>query len=248
MSTFAQITQAYYSAWLGVEDLRRLDGIVYRYPPERNVRQEGYPHRFDLYLWIQTGRIVVSYGDSAAPFLPSLQVKWGAAPSVAQLTGTLTDVLSIQPMHSIKYCFTGLPTNQSDAKTLGHDNFESYRVFFAARHPNAGNLDWLPQYFESLVRSHCCVGVFQQGTLVSCTDAPGMPYLADQVQEIGINTLPEHRGRGYGTAACIACARNILAAGKVPLWSTGMDNVASQKTAERVGFVKLADVLTVTLG
>lgn len=32
--------------------------------------------------------------------------------------------------------------------------------------------------------------------------------------------------------------------GKIPLWSTGVHNTASQKLAEKVGFIKLADVLT----
>ena len=32
--------------------------------------------------------------------------------------------------------------------------------------------------------------------------------------------------------------------GKSPLWSTGVHNTASQKLAEKVGFIKLADVLT----
>lgn len=32
--------------------------------------------------------------------------------------------------------------------------------------------------------------------------------------------------------------------GEIPLWSTGVHNTASQKLAEKVGFIKLADVLT----
>ena len=35
--------------------------------------------------------------------------------------------------------------------------------------------------------------------------------------------------------------------GKIPLWSTGVQNTASQKLAEKVGFIKLADVLTLSL-
>ena len=62
--------------------------------------------------------------------------------------------------------------------------------------------------------------------------------------------VPGFATRGFGAAAAagIACAKSILAGGRVPQWSTGIGNVASQKTAARVGFFKLADVLTATLG
>ncbi len=71
--------------------------------------------------------------------------------------------------------------------------------------------------------------------------------MPDEVQEIGINTLSDYRGKGYATVLCQSCANEIIKNGKVPQWSTAIDNVVSQKLAERVGFVKLADVITVTI-
>ena len=74
-----------------------------------------------------------------------------------------------------------------------------------------------------------------------------MPYMADKVQEIGINTLPVYRGQGYASAACSVSAQNIVAGGRCPQWSCREDNMASFRLAVKVGFVKFADVLTVTL-
>ena len=42
-------------------------------------------------------------------------------------------------------------------------------------------------------------------------------------------------------------AKKIIKNGKSPQWSTTIDNIASQKLAEKVGSVKLADVITATL-
>ena len=71
--------------------------------------------------------------------------------------------------------------------------------------------------------------------------------MSNEVQKVGINTLQECRGKGYATDACMKCIEEMLKNGKVPQWSTDINNIASQKLAEKVGFVKLADVITVTL-
>ena len=38
-----------------------------------------------------------------------------------------------------------------------------------------------------------------------------------------------------------------VCAGKVPRWSISADNIASQRLAEKIGFIKLADVITLVL-
>jgi predicted GNAT family acetyltransferase len=73
-----------------------------------------------------------------------------------------------------------------------------------------------------------------------------MPYMEDKVHEIGINTLPEYRGKGYAKAATFACIKACIEKGKCPIWSCGINNVASEKLAYSVGFRKLADVLTIS--
>lgn len=54
--------------------------------------------------------------------------------------------------------------------------------------------------------------------------------------EIGVETLPEHRGQGYATAAAGLVAVRIQARGLTPTWSTGQDNWASQRVATKLGF------------
>lgn len=56
--------------------------------------------------------------------------------------------------------------------------------------PRACSLDWLEPYFYQHVKEEFFCAVMEEGQIASCIAAPGMPDLADQVQEIGIYTLP----------------------------------------------------------
>jgi RimJ/RimL family protein N-acetyltransferase len=159
----------------------------------------------------------------------------------------ISTVFECDVKHSIKYLFKEI--NQlayGDAVTLRASDYNDYEKFFTECFLN-NNIDWLKEYFDSMVIFGYCVGVYGDIGLVSCTDAPSMPYMVNEVQEIGINTLQKYQGKGYATTACIKAAMNIINGRKVPQWSTPIGNIASQKLAERVGFVKLADVLTITL-
>jgi len=58
--------------------------------------------------------------------------------------------------------------------------------------------------------------------------------------EIGVFTLERWRRRGFATAAASIVARCVQEAGQAPVWSTGEDNIASQRVAEKLGFVQVS--------
>lgn len=57
--------------------------------------------------------------------------------------------------------------------------------------------------------------------------------------DIGVSTLPVYRGRGFVTAAASLVTCRVQEAGQIPVWSTGEDNDASQRVAQKLGFTEV---------
>ena len=58
--------------------------------------------------------------------------------------------------------------------------------------------------------------------------------------DVAVYTLERWRGRGLAAAAASLVARRLQEASQVPVWSTGEDNRASLRVAQKLGFVPLA--------
>ncbi len=57
--------------------------------------------------------------------------------------------------------------------------------------------------------------------------------------DVAVNTLEEWRGRGLATAAASLVAQRLQEAGQRPMWSTGEDNSASLRVAQKLGFTPI---------
>lgn len=58
----------------------------------------------------------------------------------------------------------------------------------------------------------------------------------DDMWQIGIDVLPEHRSSGYGRALVSRLTTAILERGRVPYYSTSPSNIGSRRLARSVGF------------
>ena len=245
---YNEITARYYDKWLGLDGAFDMpDGVRYVYSGERNVKQYGYPCVFDVFALIRGGKTVISCGDGAADRIDMLKNEVGDCASPEMLKAALEKVYGKKPSHSVKFVYAGGADIPTTAQALGADDVEKYVEFFAAAHPGA-KTDWIYEYFDEMVADGGTFCARADGKIVSVADAPGMPYMRDEVQEIGIATLPGYRRRGFALDTCAAAAKWHISAGKCPIWSTAWDNFASHALAERVGFVKYADAVMVSLG
>lgn len=88
----------------------------------------------------------------------------------------------------------------------------------------------------TIERGHVA-GSFEQGTLVALAHTfATSPKHAD----IGVVTHPDWRGLGHATAVSALVARAIQDDGRIPVWSCGGPNIASLRTAARVGFEEVS--------
>ncbi len=84
-----------------------------------------------------------------------------------------------------------------------------------------------------LAASHHGWGAFLNGQLVAiaCSFHVGEHY-----EDIGVVTESTHRGRGLSTACAAALCGEIERRGRQASWSTSLDNPASLRVAEKLGF------------
>lgn len=244
---FQGITERYYDKWLGADGaFGGGAGVSFVYSAERNVRQYGYPRRFDVYALARPGRVVVSYGDGAADRIDALRAELGGETGADVLKRAVERVWDVKPAHSVKFVYAQLPDMATTARPIAAGDMERYIEFWAAAHPDS-QTGWIRECYAEIVAEGNTFAAFAGDRIVSCADAPGMPYMADEVQEIGAATLPEFRRQGYALDACVAAARTHIDGGKCPLWSAAWDNIPSHRLAERAGFKKYADAVMLSL-
>lgn len=85
-------------------------------------------------------------------------------------------------------------------------------------------------------------GAIIDGTLVarahtSCQS----PRYAD----VAVATLEQWRGNGLATAAASLVCEQVQQSGRTPVWTTSTDNHASQRIAQKLGFVACSRVISI---
>jgi RimJ/RimL family protein N-acetyltransferase len=87
--------------------------------------------------------------------------------------------------------------------------------------------------FEELLTKGAAAGAVIDGELVAVALVSAVnPRYAD----VGVHTREPFRRRGLSAAAASLVAEAVRYRGLVPIWSTGGNNLASQRVAEKVGF------------
>jgi len=95
----------------------------------------------------------------------------------------------------------------------------------------------VPRYFWKDANLFDAIGqafsVLEGGQIVATAFTS---YVHDGILEIGIETLADKRGHGYGTAACVALIDYCLEQGKEPVWTCRHENTSSLLLAQKLGF------------
>lgn len=244
------VTKKYYARWLGVEaNALEKDGMQWIHNSQRNITPAGHSHPIDVYMFIKCNSIIISYGDRALPKILEAKEKLSVGMTIEAVNSVCKQVFVSQPKHNLKFIFSGKTRENCnrDTKRLTCSDYALYLDFFVKAHPDCTNTSWVEDYFVDISKKGYCHGVIVNNQLVSATDAPDMPFMSERIQEIGINTLLPYRGKEYGKMSCLACINEMICNSICPIWSTTIDNIASQKLATSIGFTKFFDNISLTL-
>ena len=123
--------------------------------------------------------------------------------------------------------FSASPKLDSNAaRTIARSLTPQYRPLIEAFQAGSAE-DYLRQ------EVHPLVGVIRNGRLLSLAHSSRRTA---QACELGIDTLPEARQRGYALAATIVWTQMILQEGLVPLYSAEASNIPSLRLAHAAGY------------
>lgn len=99
-----------------------------------------------------------------------------------------------------------------------------------------------PGIAATLTAREPVVAAFEKGRAVAICFAS---RITPQACEAGVETLPDHRGRGLATAVTARWAEHVRASGRTPLYSTSWDNTSSQAVAGRLGLIRYAATMSI---
>lgn len=173
-------------------------------------------------------------GEAVATLVPHLEgwyalnVPTEMADDLIAAVAEAAHVESVRLLDDI-YFTLELPVNAElagDALLLGADDADLIQ--------GAGELlgNGSDRLLQTLSWGHVC-GIVRDGQLVSVAYTFALsPRFAD----IGVVTREDWREQGLATEASARLCAAIQADGRVPVWSTGSTNMASQRVAQRLGF------------
>lgn len=142
-------------------------------------------------------------------------------------------------MHELRVEPPSLPVRDAVVRRLGPE--DDWRIWGLRT-----DTSWIAKTWggpAGLAGSRRAFGAFVDGELASVA-APF--FVGDRYVDLGVVTERTWRGRGLSPACAAALARDLLAQGVRPSWTTSPDNTASLRVAAKLGFERVrTDVLYV---
>jgi len=207
--------------------------------PRRLRREQSYSFIHALWwFWLADGRSVASVPPSVGEAIG--EVLRGAC-SAEQLADT-TLVTRLRSPVDVALLAAGLPATDRAQRAL----WFACDAVHLRQHPcescrRITDESMLPA--EGLrLPGHCfpdglVYGVAANGRVASVAYAHRSGLMEDQVADLGVETAPEYRRRGYARAAVAAVVEHITRTGGEAVYHCAPDNLPSIATAHSVGFV-----------
>ncbi len=224
-----KITNQYYSNFCGLNILEAEPGIHFVCATERDLKLKGFGCKYTLFVLVKEDLCIVSYSPKHKEFIGTLKED-----NLSQIIAAVTLKYKMKKLQLMIFS-EELVLQYGSAKILHAADYPLYEAFFRATNPRA-NHDWLYEYFIEKSAKEYFAGYILNDRLVSLSDAPDMPYMAEEIQHTGTKTLKEARRKGYAKSTAALATHHLIENGVCPQWECQADNTASIKLAQSIGY------------
>ncbi|MDO4944946.1 MAG: GNAT family N-acetyltransferase [Ruminococcus sp.] len=230
LQEIADITNRFYSCFCCADISQQEKGIHFICSEERDKELKGFGCKYSIFILIKDDLCIVSYSPKYKSCFDGLR-KCGVDEIISE-TSKRYKLKKMQLM-----IFGGETAEQyGGAKVLGGADYPLYEEFFRTAKPQADPDGWLYEYFTEKADKGYFSGYISNGRLVSVCETPDMPYMEEEIQHTGINTLQTERRKGYAKCTAALAAHNLIEKGVCPQWECEADNIASVELAKSIGY------------
>lgn len=230
--TIQKITKQFYSNFCGTDISKLKHGTYFICSSDRDIELIGFGRKYTLFIFVKDGLCVVSYSPKHSNFIDALKEC-----SISEIIVKSNQKFNLKNMQLMIFN-NEIVTQYEEAKILRESDYPLYETFFRATKPTADPNGWLYEYFIERTAKEYFVGYIKSGKLVSVCDAPYMPYMEGKIQHTGIETLETERRKGYAKCVTALATHNLIENGVCPQWECSINNIASIKLAESIGYKK----------
>ena len=223
-------TNQFYSHFCGIDILSLKRGIYFICSPERDIELKGFGCKYSLFILVKDDVCIVSYSPKYREYIDGLKEC-----DVDELIAMVRQNYNLRKRRLMIF-HEEIVTQYGNAKILKDIDYPLYEDFFREIEPKANPDGWLQEYFCRKVAKEYFVGYIADNKLVSVCDAPDMPYMEEEIQHTGINTLKDERRKGYAKCAAALATHHLLEKGICPQWECDAENIASFELAKAIGY------------
>jgi len=245
-----EIVDQYFSIYLCYPISQVEESQIIPVSCNRRLKPEvGWSHTVAIWVQIFRERAVISIRPDLFESLKKILI---VVPEISQLytlewrkkigsligseeTDGLVHVLYCTPVHLRLF-------QVPECRKLQDSDIELYLKMKLDLYPEYDS-NYLVRDIQRNIKDGIAFGVFQEGRLVSVSEAPAIGHMQGLIEEVSVDTLPEYRRRGYGKAVISAMTKAILDIERIPIYECSFKNEASIRLAKAIGYEKYADII-----
>lgn len=254
LDTFAKYN-TYFEAWLNIsaKEVYQAKGIIISSDKRRLRKPDSWLMFLPICAFETRDALIISCIPQWEAELRDITKN----ASISQALKIIKLFSNKKALHNDRFKFYGInklngEIDSAKAQALKKTQYEEFAAYYRKVHPGVAQLvdpnDWMLSEFDDITKKKIHYCVFIENEIVSATGSENMPNAPKGLIQIGVDTLREHRRKGYASAACAAFIKDKTEQGKFPVWTCELNNLPSEMLAKKLGFQHLGnEMLTVSL-